>query len=86
MKDALCINAINHDASRLNAASLCWSCRVPLSAQAAAAEAVYASRIKLEDDALFGTDGLRVQRSAQSSIERGVCVRWLVHFTNAHHC
>jgi hypothetical protein len=38
MKDALCINAINHDASRQNAGSQCWSCRVPLSTEAAAAE------------------------------------------------
>ncbi len=86
MKDLLCSNTVNHDTARLNTGSLCWSCRVPLSAEAAAAEALHASRIKLEDDTLFGTDAERVECSARSSIERGVCVRWLVHFTHAHGC
>ena len=87
MKDALCMNAMNHDASRSNSQSLCWSCRVPLSNRAAAEEALYANCIKQEDDLLFGTDATsRVERSAQASMDRGVCVRWLVHFTNAHDC
>ncbi len=86
MKDALCLNSMNHDALRRSAQPLCWSCRVPLSDRAAAEEALYALKIKDEDDLLFGTDASRVERSARASMERGVCVRWLVHFTNAHNC
>jgi hypothetical protein len=86
MKDTLCLNSMNHDASRRSAQPLCWSCRVPLSDRAAAEEALYALKIKEEDDLLFGTDASRVERSARASMERGVCVRWLVHFTNAHKC
>ena len=86
MKDALCLNSMNHDAARRSSQPLCWSCRVPLSDRAAADEAAHALRIKEEDDLLFGTDALRVERSARASIERGVSVRWLVHFTNAHDC
>ena len=86
MKHALCLNAANHDAARGVGQLLCWSCRVPLSASAAAEEERCAARIKQEDDVLFGTDDMRVERSAQASIHRGVSVHWLIHFTNAHDC
>lgn len=86
MKDALCMNSMNHDSARRITQPLCWSCRVPLSDTAAAEEARYALQIKEEDDMLFGTDASRVERSARASMERGVCARWLVHFTNAHDC
>jgi hypothetical protein len=86
MKHALCLNAANHDAARGVSQPLCWSCRVPLSASAAAEEERCAARIKQEDDVLFGTDDMRVERSAQASIHRGVSVHWLIHFTNAHDC
>jgi hypothetical protein len=86
MKDALCMNSVNHDAARGSTQPLCWSCRVPLSDRAAAEEAHYALQIKEEDDLLFGTDASRIERSARASMERGVCARWLVHFTNAHDC
>jgi hypothetical protein len=88
MKDALCLNAHNHNAAANNASAsaLCWACRVPLSDAAAAEEARYAERIKQEDDACFGTDASRVGLSAAASVNRGVCARWLVHFTNVHDC
>lgn len=86
MKHALCLNAANHDAARGVSQALCWSCRVPLSASAAAEEERCAARIKQEDDALFGTDDMRVERSARASLHRGVSAHWLVHFTNAHDC
>ena len=87
MKHALCMNSMNHDAAPSNGQSLCWSCRVPLSDRAAAEEVLHASRIQQEDDLLFGTEAAsRIERSARASIQRGVCVRWLVHFTDAHDC
>ena len=74
--------------------ALCWSCRTPITSVAAAHEADFAARIKAEDDAFFGAEvdtdvdvdasKRRIDLSAAASMERGVCVHWLVYFTEAH--
>lgn len=81
IKKLICTNSFAHSIDVSNF-SLCWSCKSPLLDIYHDIELNELKRIKLEDELLYDN----IIKSGDASLNRGVCVKWLVNFTNTHNC
>jgi hypothetical protein len=81
IKKLICTNSFAHSKDIINS-TLCWSCESPLLDIYHDIELNELERVKLEDKLLYDN----VIKSGNASLNRGVCVKWLVNFTNTHNC